>query len=118
MDPFDTAKPNCGTKREETILQSPRHAPPRHQEHDQVVRSGGGTHHQTKSRSPTGKQRGARSPRGPPMPRHTMHLACVYVVPCVPTRSWRGGWRVPHAGDASGTFAHTRAQARGDHIKC
>ena len=119
-DPFDPAKPNRGTKREETILQSPRHAPPRHREHGQGERRRGGTQHQTKSHSPSGKQRGARSPRGyPPVPRHA-RCVCVQGATRDRTQLARGlacATRVPRAG-AGSVFAHTRAQARGDRIKC
>lgn len=118
-DPFDPAKPNGGTEREETILQSPRHAPPRHWEHGQGESCGGGTQHPTKSRSPAGKQRGGRSPWGYP-PCCATHVAGARRVLCMPTRSWRGGLRVAHVCPAAApeVFAHARAQTERDHIKC
>lgn len=52
-----SVKPNGSTKREVTILQSPRQQRERHK---------GGTQHQTKFHSPAGKRRGAQSCRGTP----------------------------------------------------
>lgn len=97
-EPFEPAKPNRGTKGEETILQSPRHVLPRHRS----TAKGNAAEEEPNTRPNPTALLGSREKPGTHLgtphatPRHTTHIARACRVPCVPTHSWRGGLPVPH----------------------